>query len=248
MGGKMKKIVYGVMAFAMVFLGRAESAHAAVGDIIAVDVNGAGFYHGVGELTNGATVHWATISGAQTGGGLLNADLTVSRSNGTYDASGAVTLAYSADASTSIDSFAASTFYNTPQQGLFDGYMTSSVGSSHLNFAGLDASKIYQLAVYSQVETNNPSALSINGTQVITNAHSTASTLLSGTNYFIINGLTSSGSGALNLTYGGRISGFQLKEVSSPAPEPSTIVLMGIGGLLFAVFSLRKSHVSNLVG
>ena len=239
MGSKMKKIIYGIMAFAVVFLGKAVSAHAAEGDLYSVDVNGAN-YSGAGYLTNGAGNWWTTISGAQVGGIPISQGILGKTSS---DGFTAISLSYTADASTAINP-ASTSFGATTSQALFDGYMTTT-GTGSIDFTGLAANKSFQFVVYSQAETLTPTALTINGTPVITNATSTANTLSPGVNYYVVDGLSSNGSGALNFTYSGQISGFQLKEVSSPVPEPSTIILMGIGGLLFVAFSLRKSQAAS---
>ena len=238
----MKKIIYGVMLFALVSLGKAVSAQAATGDLYNVDVNGAN-YTGVGILTNAGTPYWTTISSAagQTNQLMFGVEDLVGGGNPSYR------LTYAANSSTAIGAGqgTSSNMAGDPSAQLFDGYMTST-GQGTILLTGLAHLKDFQMVVYSQAESGVSSALSINGNSVLSNPLSSATALTQGVNYEIINGLQTNASGTLAFHYQGQMSGFQLQELSTSAvPEPSTIVLMGVGGLLFVALRLRKSHATS---
>ncbi|NTV67109.1 MAG: PEP-CTERM sorting domain-containing protein [Chlorobaculum sp.] len=238
----MKKVIGALMASAIVLATSGGVAHAATGQMVDLDVQGS-TYDGSGPvLTNGADYYMYSISSAT---GETNKPIPL------VEASGSSTnarLAYTADASTAINTALgmSTTMAATPYVLLFDGYMNSdSVGS--ITFSRLDASKNYEMVVYAQREVGQATSLKINGTQVITNAsnlsaltQATAANSLNG-NYAYISGLTSNSSGVLSFTYQGQISGLQIKELPAAVPEPASVMLLGVGGLLGA-YRMRKTR------
>ena len=229
------------MLFALVSLGKAVSAQAATGDLYNVDVNGAN-YTGAGVLTNAGTPYWTTISSAagQTNQLVFGVEDLVGGGNPSYR------LTYAANSSTAIGAGqgTSSKMSGDPSAQLFDGYMTST-GEGTILLTGLAHLKDFSLVVYSQAEDGVNAALSINGVSATTNPLSQATGLSLGVNYQNISNIQSNASGTLAFHYQGQMSGFQLQELSTSAvPEPSTIVLMGVGGLLFVALRIRKSHAT----
>ncbi len=157
-------------------------------------------------------------------------------------------------------------FETKTQENLMGGYIYTSdptvysapdVNTNKIRFSGLDRSTQYDLYVYTQGEkATSGERLTISGDQLtaeggvhsITSRASvgTASNFISGQNYLLLKATTDA-NGDLLINYSsaagrGVINGIQL---SSAVPESSTIVLMGIGGLLLVV-RLRKSSLSTV--
>lgn len=140
-----------------------------------------------------------------------------------------------------------SNFVGSPYENLMTGYISTNKGAS-MTFTGLNANAKYDLYVYTQGNTEGQQLqVGINGvTQKYTSTSNlNLNTFQEGTNYLKVQVLTN-GSGGFTLNYvpkniaglnEGIINGLSL---SSSAPEPSTVVLVGIGGLLLA-FRLRRS-------
>lgn len=231
----MRKILYSIGACAMLLLTGNGVVHAAAGDMINVDVQGS-TYDGSGPiLTNGYDYYPYSLASAS---GESNKRYYLIHADGSDDS---IRLTYTTDASTAIRSVSggSSSLSGTSYAALFDGYMTAT-STRTISFTGLDPNANYEMVVYSQGETGRTTTLQINGTTVLTNTNSTATTLQSGVNYALIStGLSSDSNGALSFTYLGQISGFQLKELSA-APEPASMVLLGVGGVLAAAAKLRR--------
>ncbi len=137
-------------------------------------------------------------------------------------------------------------------------YLTADQAPKTISFKSLAASTSYDLYVYT--EGDNMSAgrnLSINiNNNTIRTDHASLSnigTFVQGENYIKFTGVTD-GSGDLSFTYQGigsetvngkageaNINGIQLRQPSGSVPEPSTYVLMGIGGLLVVLRLKRYS-------
>ena len=156
---------------------------------------------------------------------------------------------------TSTGFYDGSGFSGGTYNNLMTGYLSTGSQSS-MTFTGLKASSQYDLYVYSQ-GNNNKDQLNINivnGVSASTSeSHADASTFIQGQNYLKIQ-VTTDNQGGFVMNYSpvtpntivplthnvGIINGIQL---SSAVPEPSTVTLIGLGGLLVA-FRLRKSPVA----
>lgn len=147
-------------------------------------------------------------------------------------------------------------FTGQTQAPLFGGYAYT-LGSSNFSFQGLNDKTAYTLYVYTQSEQSGETlALTpITGSGTISNggvslqSDATKSAFSTNQNYLTITNAHSSG-GVLSFNFSpgvigsdnqGNINGIQL--YSAPAPEPSTIALMGMGGLLFVAFRLKSRGI-----
>lgn len=229
-----QKICRTVISCAVIFLTIHDSAHADVGQIINLDIQG-GTFEGSGPiLTNGQDYYAYSISSAS---GEKNKRIPLIESDGSFSIA---RISYTADSSTAISALGSSSMANTPYTLLFDGYMTA-VTTRTISYTGLDQNRNYALAVYSQAEKGRATSLYINGYQVLRNPDSSASTLISGVNYALVTiGLTSDVNGYLSITYQGQLDGLQLQELPDSAPttvpEPQSLMLIGIGFLGIARF------------
>lgn len=144
-----------------------------------------------------------------------------------------------------------------PYEYLMTGFIATnpaSLGSYQMTFTGLKGSAKYDLYVYTQGNTiNNSLKVEITGGvnssgQTTIPSDPTKSTFIEGQNYLVIP-VTTTAEGGFILNYSsldgngsgeGIINGMQL---SSAVPEPSTVTLIGLGGLLIA-FRLKRSPVA----
>ncbi|RXK87835.1 PEP-CTERM sorting domain-containing protein [Chlorobaculum sp. 24CR] len=239
----MKKILSALAVSAVVLMGSSGVAKAAVGDIIDLDIQGSTYAGSGPVLTNGYDYYPYSISSAT---GEANKRITYAVSP-TADATARLT--YTTNASTAISNIGGSSaMQSQPTEYLFDGYMTGNPGvANSISFSSLDPNQSYKLVVYSQAESGTTATLKINGTQVINNVGSGLTSLTEATagnsllgNYAVINGLTTNASGVLAFTYQGQISGLQVEAV----PEPASVMLLGVGGLLFGLRRNRQKAVA----
>ena len=235
----LKKISYTLLYSAIALLNMPLQAKA---DLFNVQFGGFYQYTG-GGVVGSATDHWNQATSTSSSLGLLKSDGVIS--NGV--------VVYYSDVITNIGSDE-NGFLDKPAENLMSGFI-STTSSQTIKFEKLSKETEYTLYVYTQSEKDNQS-LKIYGDQLTATGggHSSTTNLsiagsdsfVLGQNYLVMKAKTDI-YGDLLINYSsaasrGVINGIQL---SSAVPEPSTIVLMGIGGLLLVV-SFRKSSLSTV--
>jgi hypothetical protein len=154
-------------------------------------------------------------------------------------------------------------FYGTPDDPLMKYYAQTSntVTPATVEFTGLDRKATYTLFLYSQKATDSTSPSTtfvVNGSNFTVTNTNTSAFFISDSNYVEISGVQSDAFG--NLSFGflpgpyattGALSGIQLLQNTIGAvPEPNTVALLGIGGLLLRArtfFQRKKRNVSDAV-
>ncbi len=233
----MKKILYGVMIIVLALASKAQTANAAVGDLINIKASGS-TYTGVGAGIG-------TIN--QTWNNMLDGSMVLS--NGVVSG---VTFDFTATGLTTITNSVDRGFNGTINNNLMNAYIYSGIAQT-MTFTGLDPFATYDLTVYSQSEKvpvppTQKLKITANGITTTSLASvGTNSTFVSGTNY-LQQSVTADRNGILYITYAPGIgttksvvNALQLLETSAPVPEPARLILMGVG-CLFVVFYLRKSQ------
>ncbi len=145
------------------------------------------------------------------------------------------------------------TSMGSPDTALFTGYLlTDNFHTGAFHITGLD-SGTYDLYVYSQRETGQTTNLNltVNGVDasLLNKSNSTLTELTLNENY-VKRSVTVGSDGQLNFVVGqlgsnSYINGFQLYH-SSSTPEPASLVLLGVGGLLGASRLKKKSGKTSV--
>ncbi len=138
---------------------------------------------------------------------------------------------------------ASNAFGSTTYKDMMDSYIATTAPLT-MTFTNLTHGGTYELYVYTHApKAGYGAVLDING-QNTTASTSGNETSFNSSNYEKVK-LTADNTGKLSFTWGpasgssrGVINALQL---SGPAPEPSSVALMGIGGLLLVAFQLKRS-------
>ena len=249
----MKRIVYMLLAVFMMAVS-STPLHAA-DQLINIQFGGQDTYTGKGGIiTDPASQTWNDIPGTEkTNRALVTSTGGTTTAKISFTSDAAVTEAYSY------------VKFSTPENNLMSGYIYSSSNDDTITFTGLKANSQYTLYVYSQSEYTSGNNygdgqqlhLSVNGgATTLTSALSVGntSTFVDGRN-FLTTTVTTNSSGALVIAYNspiggntvtnrGVINGLQLRGPATP--EPASLVLLGIGGLLGARRLKKKSDKTSV--
>lgn len=233
----MKKILY-ILAGLLVIQFAGSPLYAAVGDLINIQL-GSGYTYTNGAAINDDVQYWNKFTSPEGD----NADLFYS--NNTLSTA---KLTYAVDESVSIRG--SNIVMNSTDRNLFSGYLIIDQNSSEFILQGLDAGT-YDLYVYSQVASNNSSSLQFtaNGVSGSLTNNGTLTSLVEGANYLKTSVVVSdAGTLAISIAGNSQINGIQLLQTST-APEPASMVLLGVGGVLAAAAKLRRKpgDVSDVV-
>lgn len=130
---------------------------------------------------------------------------------------------------------------------LFSGYLaTDGESTSIFTFQNLEAGT-YDLYVYSQKDINTSGGLQFtaNGVSGSLTNNGTLTSLVEGANYLKTSVVVSdAGTLAISIAKNSQINGIQLLQTST-APEPASMVLLGIGGVLAAARFRRKNSEAS---
>ena len=193
-------------------------------------------YSGKGAVLGATGDYWNIETGISSG----PTALLDSKKN-----SSGISFAYSGTAAGNIGPTSPSNGFNgTPYAKLMSDYISVQPGHTGLLiFNGLKSGVTYTLYVYSQGVVGSNNGLIVNGVSAITNNAGASS--FDATNLYVTS-FTASGTSktitfddpGTNSRSRGLINGLQL---STPVPEPSSVALVGIGGLLLVAFQLKRS-------
>lgn len=225
----MKKILY-ILAGLFVIQFAGNPLYAAVGDLINIQLGNGRTYTNGAAINDVSGQYWNKFTYTEDD----NADLFYS--NNTLSTA---KLTYAVDASVNLN--ISNIVMNSTDRNLFSGYLIIDQNSSEFILQGLDAGT-YDLYVYSQVASNNSSSLQFtaNGVSGSLTNNGTLTSLVEGANYLKTSVVVSdAGTLAISIAGNSQINGIQLLQTST-APEPASMVLLGVGGVLAAAAKLRR--------
>ena len=157
----------------------------------------------------------------------------------------------------------------SPSGNLLEGYLSTSAtftgGGNNVWFTGLAANTKYTIYVYSQSSSNgakteinyfskdSPAGTNANHLKGILTTNTSTTGYVNNVNYFVITTYSTS-TGYLSVNYSALtgypdavVNAVQIKAGdAAPAPEPSSVVLMGIGGIFAGILWRKKQQLVNL--
>ena len=168
--------------------------------------------------------------------------------------------------STSAVNWNAREILNTTGSNLLEGYLgtnTLSNGGNNVWFTGLTPNSKYTIYIYSQSPKNgdqtlikyssksSPSSSYTTQTAGILTTNTSTTGYVNNLNYLVITTYSSSGGGitvnysALAVGQEAVVNAVQIKSgdpASAPTPEPSSVVLMGVGGIIAGIFWIKRDR------
>lgn len=240
----MKKILYLLVAMFTMALS-ATPLHA---EDQLININFASrTYNGAAASTGFSTI--------QTWNHTANADgATVSNLLNSAGATTSVSVTYATDGFTSINRDEIASYPSGAYQLMGDYIYNSGSYPYTITLNGLIAGEQYDLYIYTQAEddiaTPTQLSVSVNGGSYFTSNQNNglSADFVQNTNY-ILGQYTANGSGALVISYKAAgansktvINGLQVK---GPTPEPASMLLLGVGGVLAALKLRRKNSEAS---
>jgi hypothetical protein len=222
----MKKFMSIVTAFLLMFM-TGRTLQAELGDVINIQLGASPFYNNGAAINDVSPQYWNAFAGTDQASWapLLTSDYTLSTASIMYNMTG----------STGLDATGTAFPDGNIDKPLMRGFVsTDAVNTGVINIKGL-ATGNYFLYAYSQVDKDLTSHLNFiaNGVSGSLSNNGTLTQLVKNQNWMVTS-VSVASDGLLNISINSdnQINGLQIASV----PEPDSIVLLGVGGVLALVF------------
>ena len=248
---KLVRVIFSIAAFALIAAGVPKEAKAVLYNI-QFNIEDKYQYTGA-AVTGGASDYWNLNKGNSImhlkDSSDLNTDVNLTFTKGDAKSTTEKSASLKNISINKID-ITENAFKKLIYENLMSGY-TSTGSLKTMTFTGLEKNKEYGLFVYTQGSVESKAqelTITATGSQTVTektNPNSQISTLIDGQNYIQMNAF-SDGAGVLKVSYSSIndtaiINAIQLSSTAH-APEPASMVLLSVGGLLAAGRLRKNSH------